>query len=218
MWHLNAKNLTVGVFIVIGGMVGPGSSYADQMLVGPKDAARGIDGLVIPDVGTYNVKFVNGAYTTVYPNPTTPTFMDDLPGAEAASVALTKALNMLNVTNLTKTTNKNGSFALVPYSIDGQLVYSTYTYYAKNANEKKWYLGPVVDPFDKKKTYPLKTVADFGNYDAFDYTVFTEVLPPPNPVGIPTPDLGAGMPGLIFAGGGMLAWWRRKRKAQAVAA
>ena len=38
---------------------------------------------------------------------------------------------------------------------------------------------------------------------------------PPNTV--PGPIVGAGLPGILFAGGGLLAWWRRKRKAAAVA-
>jgi hypothetical protein len=36
------------------------------------------------------------------------------------------------------------------------------------------------------------------------------------PVGVPVPIVGAGFPGLV-AGGGFLAWWRRKRKAKAAA-
>jgi hypothetical protein len=32
----------------------------------------------------------------------------------------------------------------------------------------------------------------------------------------PAPVISAGLPGLIFAGGGFLVWWRNKRRAQAV--
>lgn len=69
--------------------------------------------------------------------------------------------------------------------------------------------GTVILSLNANDTYGfyVRTVDNSGGRGEIDVTAAT----------VPGPIAGAGVPGLLLAGGGLLGWWRRKRKAVAAA-
>jgi hypothetical protein len=60
-----------------------------------------------------------------------------------------------------------------------------------------------MDDFVSLTNYPDRPEAGTGFIDFIQVTT---------PAAVPGPIAGAGLPGLIFAGGGLLGWWRRRQR------
>jgi hypothetical protein len=63
-----------------------------------------------------------------------------------------------------------------------------------------------MDDFVSLTNYPDRPEAGTGFIDRIQVT--TPAAPVPGPIA------GAGLPGLILASGGLLAWWRRRQKSR----
>jgi hypothetical protein len=96
-----------------------GAAQADPAVVGPTDAATGIDNLVVDfptGEGTFDVTFRAGPYSSAFSKPLA--FLNDPLAAESAVFALQSAMNGLGVTQLGPLSPTGGQDALfLPFAL-----------------------------------------------------------------------------------------------------